>query len=118
MKEWRNMMRPAVLALTVVLLPSAALSSPSGNEPEAAVAATRRAVSAIEQAPSQQTLRGVVTAVDESDDRITIRLKSGTITNFKVQDGLIFNAVRYGDQVGIIVENIGGARTVIGLTED
>jgi hypothetical protein len=56
--------------------------------------------------------------VDESDDRITIRLKSGTITNFKVQDGLIFNAVRYGDQVGIIVENIGGARTVIGLTED
>lgn len=110
-------MKPIIFAFAVVFLPSVALPSPSGDE-QAAVVVTQRATATIEQAQSQQTLRGVVTAVDESDDRITVRLKSGAVADFKVQDGLIFNAVRYGDQIGIIVENIGGARTVVGLTED
>ncbi|HMF47195.1 MAG TPA: hypothetical protein VK603_01035 [Candidatus Saccharimonadales bacterium] len=62
------MMKPTVLAIAVVLLPTATLSSPSG-----------------------------------------------AVANFKVQDGLIFNAVRYGDQVEITVENIEGAKTIVGL---
>jgi Cu/Ag efflux protein CusF len=44
-----------------------------------------------------------------------VRLSSGAVTDFKVQDGLIFNAVRYGDQVEITVESIEGAATIVGL---
>ena len=36
-------------------------------------------------------------------------------SDFKVQDGLIFNAVHDGDQVEITVENIEGAKTIVGL---
>jgi hypothetical protein len=67
---------------------------------------------------SRETLRGVVAAVDERNDRITIRLSSDASTNLKVRDGLLFNAVRYGDQVEVTVENIDGAKTVVGLTKD
>jgi hypothetical protein len=35
-----------------------------------------------------------------------------------VRDGLIFNAVRYGDQVEVTVENIDGAKTIVGLTKN
>jgi hypothetical protein len=37
---------------------------------------------------------------------------------FKVQDGLLFNAVRYGDQVDITVQNITGAMTIVGLRKE
>ena len=39
----------------------------------------------------QETLQGVVTAVDERNDRITLRLTSDTAEDFKVQDGLVFD---------------------------
>lgn len=107
------MMKSTVLALAVVLLPAAALSSPSGDEPGTVVAITQGA--ATEHMPSQEMLYGMITAVDESNDRITVRLASGAVADFKVQDGLIFNAVRYGDQVEITVENIEGAKTIVGL---
>jgi Cu/Ag efflux protein CusF len=42
-------------------------------------------------------------------------LASGAVADFKVQDGMIFNAVRYGDHVEITVENIEGAKTIVGL---
>ena len=61
------------------------------------------------------TLRGVVTAVDERNDSITLRLPSEVITKLRVRDGLLFNAVRYGDQVEVTVENIDGAETIVGL---
>jgi hypothetical protein len=35
-----------------------------------------------------------------------------------VQDGLLFNAVRYGDQVEVTVEDINGATTIVGLMKD
>jgi hypothetical protein len=109
------MMKSTVLALAVVLLPAAALSSPSGAEKEAAVAITRGVAATTEHMPSQEMLHGMITAVDESNDRITVRLASGAVADFKVQDGLIFNAVRYGDHVEITVENIEGAKTIVGL---
>jgi len=62
-----------------------------------------------------ETLRGVVAAVDERNDSITLRLPSDSSTVLKVRDGLLFNAVRYGDQVEVRVENINGARTIVGL---
>jgi Cu/Ag efflux protein CusF len=62
-----------------------------------------------------ETLRGVVASVDERNDSITLRLPSDVSTVLKVRDGLLFNAVRYGDQVEVRVENVDGARTIVGL---
>ena len=61
------------------------------------------------------TLQGVITAIDERNDRVTLRLASDDSGDFRVQDGLIFNAVRTGDRVEITIENIGGAKTIVGL---
>jgi Cu/Ag efflux protein CusF len=63
----------------------------------------------------RETLRGVVTGIDERNDLITLRLASDVSADFRVQDGLLFNAVRDGDQVEITVENIEGAKTIVGL---
>jgi hypothetical protein len=70
------MMKPTVLALAIVLLPTAALSSPSGTEKEAAVAITQCIATTTDHTPSQETLRGMITVVDQSNDRITVRLAS------------------------------------------
>jgi hypothetical protein len=66
----------------------------------------------------QETLQGVVTAVDERNDSITVRLTSDTSEDFRVQDGLLFNAVHNGDQVEITVESIDGAKTIVGLRKE
>ena len=66
----------------------------------------------------QETLEGVVTAVYERNDRITVRLRSGTTEDFRVQDGLVFNAVHNGDPVEITIESIDGANTIVGLRKE
>ena len=68
--------------------------------------------------PPQEMFQGVVIAVDERNDRITVRLKSDATEDFRVQDGLIFNAVRYGDPVKFTVENVDGVKTIVGLTKE
>jgi len=65
--------------------------------------------------PARETLRGTVAAVDERNDSITLRLASDVNTRLKVRDGLLFNAVRYGDQVEVTVETVDGAQTIVGL---
>ena len=71
------------------------------------------------QAPARQTLRGIVANANERNDTLTIQLPSdGTTGDFKVQDGLIFNSVQYGDPVEITVETIDGTRTIIGLKKE
>jgi protein-tyrosine-phosphatase len=72
---------------------------------------------------AQETLRGVVSSVDERNDRITVRLQpaetAGDVArDFKVQDGLIFNAVRYGDPIEITVESINGTETIVQLRKE
>ena len=62
--------------------------------------------------------RGVVASVDESSNTITIRRSSETTEEFKVQDGLLFDSVRYGDRVEVTVENIAGAKTIVGLAKE
>jgi Cu/Ag efflux protein CusF len=62
----------------------------------------------------QEALKGVATIVDEQNDRISVRLTSDVIADFKVQDGLIFDSVRSGDRVEITVETIDGTKTVVG----
>jgi protein-tyrosine-phosphatase len=69
------------------------------------------------------TVRGMVAGTDEGRDRITLRVPNDDsedfrIEAFKVQDGLVFNAVRFGDQVEVTVENIDGARTIVALQKE
>lgn len=62
-------------------------------------------------------LRGVVASVDERNDRITVRLSPNATAELRVRDGLLFNAVRYGDRVEVTVEDVNGAKTIVGLTK-
>jgi protein-tyrosine-phosphatase len=73
---------------------------------------------AADAAPSKEAVRGVVTAVDERNDRIALRLSNGNIEALKVQDGLVFNAVRSGDHIEVDVESIDGARTIVALKKE
>jgi len=74
---------------------------------------------------AQETLRGEVVNVDEASGKIGIKL-SGTmgasdatsVTNFKVQDGLLFNAVKPGDKVSFTSERVGEEMIIRGLTKD
>jgi protein-tyrosine-phosphatase len=66
----------------------------------------------------REMLQGVVTAMDERNDRITVRLSSNSLADFKVQDGLVFDAVRRGDQVELTLETIDGTKTIISLRKD
>ena len=76
-------------------------------------------VTALTERPRpQETLRGVIISIDERNDRITLRLGRDVSADFKVQDGLLFNAVRDGEHVEITVETIQGAKTIVGLTEE
>ena len=73
------------------------------------------------RASDQETLRGVVAGMDERNDKITVRLPSSgndDTSDFKAQDGLIFNAIRYGDQIAITVETINGAKTITRLEKE
>jgi hypothetical protein len=76
----------------------------------------------VSTAPVTKTLRGVVASVDERNDSISVRIQSPskgeTTEDFKVQDGLIFNAIRFGDSVAFTVETIKGAKTITGLTKE
>ena len=109
------MMRASVVLCLAVLWPGAILAAPTGNEArETAVALQAIAV----HAPAPETLRGVVDSVDERDDTLLIRLSPDRTEPFKVQDGLIFNAVRFGDPVKISVQTISGFRTIVGLSKE
>jgi protein-tyrosine-phosphatase len=66
----------------------------------------------------QETLRGIVTGIDELNDRVTLRLAEDASGDFKVQDALMFNAVRNGDRVKITVETIEGAKTIVELRRE
>ena len=74
---------------------------------------------------AQETLKGEVATVDEASGKIGVRL-SGTVgsgdttapTTFKVQDGLVFNAVKPGDKVSIVVEGTGDDMTIKQLTKE
>jgi Cu/Ag efflux protein CusF len=58
---------------------------------------------------AQETMKGEIATVDEATGKIGIRL-SGTVgsgdatapTQFKVQDGLLFNAVKPGDKFHLV----------------
>jgi Cu/Ag efflux protein CusF len=73
---------------------------------------------------AQQSLTGSITKVDEANGKITIQqTQSGTVgansggaaEDFKVQDGLLFNAVQAGDKVVFTATEIGGVKTITKL---
>jgi hypothetical protein len=110
-------MKISTVALCMAALwPGATLAAPTDTSPEQAAVVTLQA--AIVHAPATETLRGVVDSVDEGSDTLLIRLSPGRTEPFKVQDGLIFNAVSVGDPVEISVQNISGFRTIVGLSKE
>jgi Cu/Ag efflux protein CusF len=72
---------------------------------------------------AQQALTGSITKVDEAKGTITIQqTQSGTVgantggaADFKVQDGLLFNALQAGDKVVFTATEIGGVKTITKL---
>jgi Cu/Ag efflux protein CusF len=73
---------------------------------------------------AQQSLSGSVTKVDEANGKITIQqTQSGTVgtstggaaEDFKVQDGLLFNALQPGDKVVFTATEAGGVKTITKL---
>ena len=74
---------------------------------------------------AQEALKGEITAVDEASGKIGIKL-SGTVgssdatapTSFKVQDELIFNAVKPGDKVSFTAERVGDEMIIKDIKKD
>jgi Cu/Ag efflux protein CusF len=72
---------------------------------------------------AQQTGTGSITKVDEASGKIAIQpTQSGTVgansggaTEFKVQDGLMFNALKVGDKVSFTATDTGGVKTITKL---
>jgi Cu/Ag efflux protein CusF len=73
---------------------------------------------AIAPTPATETLRGVVDSVDEGHDTLKVRLSQDKTEEFKVRDGLIFNAVRFGDTIEVTVEKTGEKRTIVSLRKE
>jgi Cu/Ag efflux protein CusF len=78
-------------------------------------------------ASAQQALRGSITKVDEANGKITIQLTpagtvgasgAGNTEDFKVQDGLMYNALQSGDKVTFTAETINGAKTITKLQKE
>jgi hypothetical protein len=110
------------MALVVICLsntafaPASLAARPTGAEQRDCVLQAQDAAPVVR--PATETLRGVVDSIDQGRDTINIRLSPGPIERLRVQDGLIFNAVRYGDKVKVIVQTIAGAKTIIGLVKE
>jgi hypothetical protein len=106
-------MKLTTLLLTALLL-SAGLSTAIPGE----LAGADQQTVVATPTPATESLRGVVDSVDERNDTITLRLSPQTRQQLKVQDGLVFNSVRFGDQVEVTVQDIAGSKTIIGLKKE
>jgi Cu/Ag efflux protein CusF len=78
------------------------------------------------QALAERNVRGVVVKVDGIAGIISVREKPsgmaggisyGMVEEFKVQDGLLFDAVRPGDEVVFSALEMNGAMTITKLRE-
>jgi Cu/Ag efflux protein CusF len=72
----------------------------------------------------QTTLKGEITKLDEATGTITLKQdQSGTVgggaggatVDYKVKDGLVFNAVKPGDKVQVTVDRVDGKQTITKL---
>lgn len=78
------------------------------------------------QALAERTVRGVVVKVDGIAGIISVRemhlgiagaISYGKVEEFKVQDGLLFDAVRAGDEVVFSASEMNEAMTITKLSE-
>ena len=72
----------------------------------------------------EATLKGEITKLDEATGTITLKQdQSGTVgggaggatADYKVKDGLVFNAVKAGDKVQVTVDRVDGKPTITKL---
>jgi hypothetical protein len=113
----RSLLAAAFAVIVVMIPPSLAFADdPAGVEHDRPAAGRTVGVVNLPR-PSTEVFRGVVASVDERNDTIRIRRSPETTDEFNVQDGLLFNAVRYGDQVEVTVEKIDGGKTIVGLVK-
>jgi hypothetical protein len=103
------------ITLVALLLLSAIASSPTIASEQTDAEHETVGGTVVTAKPAIEIVRGTVESVDEAHDTIKIRLTPETSLALKVQDGLIFNAVRFGDQVKVLVREIAGAKTIVGL---
>ena len=75
-------------------------------------------------AVAQQSMTGTISKVDEASGKVAIQpAQGGTVgassgaaaEEFKVQDGLLFNAIKPGDKVTFTVTDTGGVKTITRL---
>jgi len=75
-------------------------------------------------AVAQQSMTGTISKVDEASGKVAIQLtqggtvgasSGGAAEEFKVQDGLVFNAFKPGDKVTFTVTDTGGVKTITKL---
>jgi Cu/Ag efflux protein CusF len=73
---------------------------------------------------AQQSMTGTISKVDEASGKVAIQQSQGgtvgassgaTGEEFKVQDGLVFNAIKPGDKVSFTVTDVGGVKTITKL---
>jgi Cu/Ag efflux protein CusF len=75
---------------------------------------------------AQEIMKGKVTAVDPATGKVSISQTSGTMgsgsaapaTEYKVEDGLMLNAVKPGDEVSFTADDVDGVKTIKNLTKD
>lgn len=103
-------MKIIAFVCAIILSPDIAISGPV-NVSQSMSAEQAEIVAATEpRSPEIETLRGFVTSVDHQSDSISIRVSPRATERFRVQDGLLFDAVRFGD----LVEVSGKASTASG----
>jgi hypothetical protein len=106
------------MSVAIAIPPSLAVADdPAGSEHDRTAAGQTVGLVSLPK-PATEIISGVVAGVDERNDMIKIRRSPQTTEELKVRDGLLFNAVRYGDPVEVTVENINGAKTIVGLTKE
>ncbi|MEH2469223.1 Cu/Ag efflux protein CusF [Nitrobacteraceae bacterium AZCC 2161] len=88
------------------------------------------AVALTTAATAQPAQEGSIANIDEPKGTITILLApSGTVganganganstQDFRLQDGLLFNALRYGDKVTFTTAIVNGAKTITSLKKE
>lgn len=112
-----SIIRLLLTTVFIAVMPSLAVADdPAGVEHDRPAAGPTVGLIGVPK-PETEIISGVVASVDERNDTINIQQSPEMTEELKVQDGLLFSAVRYGDPVEVTVENIDGAKTIVGLVK-
>ena len=77
-------------------------------------------------AQDTQTQRGEIVRLDEAAGKITVRpetrgttatSQTGSTEEFAVKDGLVFNALKPGDEIAFTVETVNGQKRISKVTQ-